>query len=267
MQNNRQVSHGGEHPGLLREWRHHSVRQPGMVGAALLAVSLGAGACGGAASPASPAAKGPTVAGVATVRLMNIPGVGSVLVDSAGHTLYLLSADQQKTATCLASPQCASAWPPLELAPGTAKPIAGPGIQGSLLSIITAPYGRSQVTYDRWPLYTFAGDKSPAEAKGEGIHAFGGVWSAVTSSGQAAVVSTSSTSIGTPNSPTSTQPSSPAAQPAPSTTRPAPTTTQPASPTTTQPASPPTTTGIPQGNGGDHDGDNNGGPSDGDGNT
>lgn len=36
--------------------------------------------------------------------------------------------------------------------------------------------------------------------------------------------------------------------------------------TTTPSASPPTTRGIPQGNGGDQDGDNNGGSSDGDGN-
>jgi len=36
----------------------------------------------------------------------------------------------------------------------------------------------------------------------------------------------------------------------------------PAAPATTQPVNP-----IPQGNGGDQDGDNNGGPSDGDGNV
>jgi hypothetical protein len=48
----------------------------------------------------------------------------------------------------------------------------------------------------------------------------------------------------------------------PATTPPArPVTTPPAPPVTTPPANP-----IPQGNGGDQDGDNNGGPSDGDGN-
>jgi len=36
--------------------------------------------------------------------------------------------------------------------------------------------------------------------------------------------------------------------------------------TTSKPASPAPVAGIPQNNGGDHDGDNNGGPSDGDGN-
>ena len=53
----------------------------------------------------------------------------------------------------------------------------------------------------------------------------------------------------------------PATQPA----APAPVVTQPpAPPAATTP--PPPVNPIPQGNGGDHDGDNNGGPSDGDGN-
>ena len=55
--------------------------------------------------------------------------------------------------------------------------------------------------------------------------------------------------------------------PVPTTSSPAaaPTTTQSAPPPTTTKTSPPPTGGIPQGNGGDADGDNNGGPSDGDG--
>jgi hypothetical protein len=66
--------------------------------------------------------------------------------------------------------------------------------------------------------------------------------------------------------PTATPPSPPA------TTPPSPPATTPAAPPATTPAAPPATmpaqpaNPIPQGNGGDQDGDNNGGPSDGDGN-
>ena len=64
--------------------------------------------------------------------------------------------------------------------------------------------------------------------------------------------------------PAPTTTSSPTPAPAPA---PAPTTTKsaPPPPPTTTKTSPPPSGGIPQGNGGDADGDNNGGPSDGDG--
>ncbi len=67
--------------------------------------------------------------------------------------------------------------------------------------------------------------------------------------------------------PTTAAPTPPPAPPTMSTTAPLPpttTTTAPPPPTTT--TSPPATGGIPQGDGGDGDGDNRGGPSDGDGN-
>jgi hypothetical protein len=66
----------------------------------------------------------------------------------------------------------------------------------------------------------------------------------------------------TQSSPPPTTTSSPTPAPAPT---PAPTTTHSSPPPTTTKTSPPPTGGIPQGNGGDADGDNNGGPSDGDG--
>jgi hypothetical protein len=74
--------------------------------------------------------------------------------------------------------------------------------------------------------------------------------------------------------PTATPPAPPATTPAapPTATPPAPPATTPAAPPATTPAAPPATmpaqpaNPIPQGNGGDQDGDNNGGPSDGDGN-
>ncbi|MGH9073051.1 MAG: hypothetical protein ACRDZQ_02870, partial [Acidimicrobiales bacterium] len=99
----------------------------------------------------------------------------------------------------------------------------------------------------------FAGDSGPGQAKGQGLDTFGGGWAAVTAAGRAA-------GSGVP--PASSTPSTAAtsggygyATP-PATSPPAPATTQPA----------PKASGIPQGNGGDGDGDNNGGPSDGDGN-
>jgi predicted lipoprotein with Yx(FWY)xxD motif len=165
--------------------RRPTARRPILVGAAILVGGLGAAACGGAASLASSPPRTANLARPGTVQVRNVPGVGPVLVDSAGRTLYLLSADRQEAATCTASPQCAAAWPPLDLAP-TSSPVAGSGIHSPLLSTIMAANGARQVTYNRWPLYTFTGDHGPGQARGQGIHGFGGVWSAVSASGQPA---------------------------------------------------------------------------------
>ncbi|MGH9116278.1 MAG: COG4315 family predicted lipoprotein [Acidimicrobiales bacterium] len=161
--------------------------KPVIVGAALLVGGLTAAACGSAVShSATPAASAASPPG--SVQVKNVTGVGPVLTDPTGRTLYLLSTDHQAMATCLASPVCANAWPPLELPSGASSAVAGRGVQSSLLSTIPAPGGHLQVTYNRWPLYTFVGDSGPGQDKGQDLHAFGGVWSAVTGAGAAATV-------------------------------------------------------------------------------
>jgi predicted lipoprotein with Yx(FWY)xxD motif len=131
------------------------------------------------------AAKHPTV----TVSSAKVAGVGTVLVTSKGRTLYLLTADHQKTVTCASSP-CLAIWPPFDV-PAGARLKAGKGVKGGLLATIKGPRG-TQVTYDHWPLYTYAGDTRSGQASGQGIHSFGGVWWAVTTSGHAATSSSGS---------------------------------------------------------------------------
>ncbi|HLH28697.1 MAG TPA: hypothetical protein VKW77_07250 [Acidimicrobiales bacterium] len=142
-----------------------------------------AAACGSSSSSSTtttsrPHSNSTTSASQATVMLAQVPGVGQVLVNSQGRTLYLFTPDRQSTPTCTGG--CASAWPPL-VANGT--PVAGPGVRASLLGTVHNPDGTTQVTYDRWPLYTFAGDSGAGQAHGQGINSFGGHWAAVTSSG------------------------------------------------------------------------------------
>ena len=46
--------------------------------------------------------------------------------------------------------------------------------------------GSAQATYNGHPLYTYIGDTSPGQAKGNGLNLSGGVWHEVTASGAAA---------------------------------------------------------------------------------
>jgi predicted lipoprotein with Yx(FWY)xxD motif len=142
-------------------------------------VALAVAACGGggAATAATPrtSSGAPATVGVANSSL------GSVLVDSAGRTLYLFKADVGKTSACAGG--CATAWPPLLV---TGIPTAGTGLTASKLATITRPGGSRQVTYNGHPLYLFIKDKKPGDVNGQGVTAFGAAWYALSPSGNQA---------------------------------------------------------------------------------
>jgi predicted lipoprotein with Yx(FWY)xxD motif len=64
------------------------------------------------------------------------------------------------------------------------------------LGTITRPDGTTQASYDGHPLYTYAGDTAPGQAKGNGLNVSGGVWHEVTVSGTAPASSPSASSHG-----------------------------------------------------------------------
>jgi len=111
----------------------------------------------------------------ATVSAKQVGGLGVVLVDSRGYTLYHLTGETGSSFTCEGG--CLDAWPPL-LTKGTVK--NGEGANGEL-GIVNRPGVGTQVTYDGLPLYTFAGDSKPGEANGQGVQ---NAWFAVTPSGE-----------------------------------------------------------------------------------
>jgi predicted lipoprotein with Yx(FWY)xxD motif len=106
----------------------------------------------------------------ATVAAASVPGVGTILVDAQGKTLYTLTDASGAAVACTGA--CTSAWPPLTVAPG-AKATAGKGVK----KISATADG--QVTWKALPLYRFSGDTQAKEAKGNGLSAFGGTWNVV----------------------------------------------------------------------------------------
>ena len=109
------------------------------------------------------------------VQTGSVKGLGTIVVDGNGITLYMFAPDKQSgSSTCYGA--CANGWPPLLLPKGTTTPVAGKGIDKSLLGTTTRSGGTVQVTYNRWPLYLWVGDGQPGQATGQGLNNLGGLW-------------------------------------------------------------------------------------------
>jgi len=160
--------------------------------AGLAAAVLAIAACGNSASssssPPAAAASSPAAGSSGTTLKSTTINGTQVLTNSAGFTLYWFVPDTSTTSKCTGS--CAAFWPPVK-GPAT----AGSGVTGTL-GTITRPDGSTQAAYDGHPLYTYAGDSAPGQAKGNGLNVSGGVWHEVTVSGGAAPAASTSPSAG-----------------------------------------------------------------------
>lgn len=101
--------------------------------------------------------------GSATVQVRGHPDYGDILVDAEGMTLYVFDADTQGAAESACTGGCLDAWPPLTV---DGEPTAGGGVTAPL-STFERGDGGSQVAADGWPLYYFASDETPGDAKGQ----------------------------------------------------------------------------------------------------
>ena len=135
----------------------------------LVLLALVALGCGGGGSGGSQAS------GTVSVR---DSGLGKILVDDSGRTLYLFERDAGRSA-CEGA--CAKAWPPL-IAHGRVS--AGDGVTANLLGTVKRPDGTREVTYAGHPLYRFSGDKGAGDVNGQGSDAFGAEWYVLAPSGR-----------------------------------------------------------------------------------
>jgi predicted lipoprotein with Yx(FWY)xxD motif len=138
-----------------------------VAGAAVLAAAF-------LATAATPATRGGAV-----VKLGQ-SGLGQILVDSHGRTLYLWAHDKHHSSTCYG--YCAAYWPALTT---KGKPRAIGGARKALLGTTRRRDGRMQVTYHGHPLYRFSGDTKAGDTTGEGLTDFGGRWDPVSAAGLA----------------------------------------------------------------------------------
>jgi predicted lipoprotein with Yx(FWY)xxD motif len=163
-------------------------------GIALAAIGLLA-ACGSSEQSGDASGSHATATSHRTiVAVRDVPGVGSVLVDSSGDTLY--SPQQEANGKILCTATCLSFWFPVHVSAGAT--LRAPGSVTGKLGTIHQPGGVVQLTINGRPLYTFRLDQAAGQAHGNDYtDRFGGVsftWHAITASGTPAAATQKSSS-------------------------------------------------------------------------
>jgi predicted lipoprotein with Yx(FWY)xxD motif len=185
--------------------RHRNRSILALASVSILTIALaGCGSSNNSSDSSSTAATNAASGG--TVSVQSVSGMGDVLVDSQGNTLYTNDQDSGSKVAC--SGQCTSIWPPLA-APSSGKPTSNDSSVQPMLGVVQLPDGSSQVTFDGKPLYMFVQD-SAGQATGDGVtDSFGGTsftWTAASPGGgtggsTTGATSSSGTSSGSSGSP------------------------------------------------------------------
>jgi predicted lipoprotein with Yx(FWY)xxD motif len=146
----------------------------------------------GASQAAGPASAGPASAGPASpasashgtvVSVRKLPGVGSVLVNGSGMTVYASQEEANGMIECTGS--CLGFWIPVKASAAALHNSSG--VTGKLGTIHRPDDGMTQLTVNGKPLYTFRLDHAAGQAHGNNFSDnFGGTsftWHAITASG------------------------------------------------------------------------------------
>lgn len=96
------------------------------------------------------------------------------------RAIYIWELEPTSEATCYGD--CAVAWPPV-LTDG--RPVAGRGLDATLLGTTTRRDGSTQVTYHDHPLYYYEND-GPDEVRCHNVATHGGLWWVITPEGDRA---------------------------------------------------------------------------------
>lgn len=147
----------------LNQGRRRSVL-PAIALAALFLAACGRSSGSTSSGGGSPSPSGTTL----SVQTDSVSGVGTVLADSAGLTLYHNTKETRSTIVCTGG--CASSWPPVLV---TGSLPQDTGVIKGTFGTIMRPDGSAQLTINGMPLYTYAGDSGPARQAARGSRACG----------------------------------------------------------------------------------------------
>lgn len=161
----------------------HASRTAGLL-TTLTAVGLALAACGpgggyqsaGSASGSTAHASSARAAVTGAALKTATTSLGTVVVDSAGKTVYAFDEDTRNSGMSACTGGCAGLWPAVTTS-STRPTVAG---LTARVGTISRPDGTRQITLDGRPIYTYSGDSGAGAVAGQGVTR---VWWAVTPAG------------------------------------------------------------------------------------
>ena len=142
-----------------------------------------AGCGGGGAKAPTTTTTGSAKDPATSFSVANVSGVGNVVVDARGRTVYTLTSASTKNVPCTDASGCTGVWPALPLPNGTSAATAATGLSASLLGTMKLSDGETYPTYNGYLMYEYTGDSAAGQANGQGLKSFGGTWHTLSRSG------------------------------------------------------------------------------------
>lgn len=133
------------------------------------AAALMSAGCTGDAAPAGTPAPAPSRVQVSGLFAVATRTEGSVVIDGRGYVLYRSALDRPSPTRSACTGTCTDRWLPVPAAAG----LQLSGINRELVGTYRRADGRTQLTLGGWPLYEYAGDRTPGDVNGRGV---GGTW-------------------------------------------------------------------------------------------
>lgn len=121
--------------------------------------------CTGEAAPAVPPAPAPSQVRVSGLFAVATRTEGSVVIDGRGYVLYRSALDRPSPPRFACTGTCTDRWLPVPAAAG----LQLSGINRELVGTSRRADGRIQLTLGGWPLYEYAGDRTPGDINGRGV--------------------------------------------------------------------------------------------------
>lgn len=175
--------------------RSRRMLRRGAVVSGLAAAAVVVAACGspggntssGGGNAGSTGSGGNAGAAAGTVSTRDLTGIGTALVTSSGMTIYTPKTPAESEGNIKCTGSCLSFWFPVT---GNPADLGSSGLPGTIGTIHRPDDGKTQLTYNGKPLYTFRLDLAPGQAHGNNFtDHFGGIsftWHAVTTNGSLA---------------------------------------------------------------------------------
>jgi predicted lipoprotein with Yx(FWY)xxD motif len=165
----------------------------GLAASAVLVAACGSsgGSTGSSGAGGNSEGNGST-ASANVVSTRQLSGIGTVLVNSSGRTIYFVKTPAEVNGNIECTGSCLSFWFPVTA--GSVNP-GSSGLPGKLGTIHRPDDGKTQLTYNGMPLYTFKLDTAAGQAHGNNYtDNFNGTtfhWQVVTTSGTSGGTGTS----------------------------------------------------------------------------